>query len=355
MQQPPITFLVLAWVVILSGPLGARESTDIVVMNNGDRLTCTIKRLEAGVLYVGLDYADGDVSLDWKKIASIESKQLFIVTTESGSVMTGKIAASATPGAKQPIQFQILEAAPESTATIEMSQVVNVRQTSEQFLKQWSGDVSAGMAYTKGNNATQYNFGFDTTYQRERWAAQTGVSSNLAANNGAKTSTRNSLSLSTYRLLPWENYFYESIGGLLQSSVQGIRLQTSLGGGIGRFFRNTNHSRFTLMGGLAWQNTNYHQSDISQPAQNVAAGLIAANLSLFRFSKTKLDINAQVFPAISEPGRVRFNANTSYFVKLIGDISWTLTFYGNWDTKPPPHFSGSDYGTTSGLSWDFGK
>ena len=181
------------------------------------------------------------------------------------------------------------------------------------------------------------------------------MSSNLAANSGAKTSTRNSLALSAYHLLPSENYFYEGTGNFLQSSVQGIRLQTSLGVGIGRFFKNTNRSRFALMGGLAWQNTNYHQTDISQPAQNVAAGLIAADLSLFKFSKTKLDINTQVFPAISQPGRVRFNANMSYFVKLIGDISWTLTFYGNWDTKPPPHFSGSDYGTTSGLSWDFGK
>ena len=145
MQQRRITFLVLACVFVLSGLLVARESTDIVVMNNGDRLTCTIKRLEAGVLYVGLDYADGDVSLDWKKIARIESKQLFIVKTETGSVMTGKIAAAATSTAKQPIQFQILETEPERTETIEMSQVVDLRQTSEQFLKQWSGDVSAGM------------------------------------------------------------------------------------------------------------------------------------------------------------------------------------------------------------------
>jgi len=31
-----------------------------------------------------------------------------------------------------------------------------------------------------------------------------------------------------------------------------------------------------------------------------------------------------------------------------------VSFYGNWDNQPPPGFSGSDYGSSSGLSWTFG-
>ena len=30
-------------------------------------------------------------------------------------------------------------------------------------------------------------------------------------------------------------------------------------------------------------------------------------------------------------------------------------FYGNWDNQPSPTLSGSDYGTSSGLSWTFGN
>ncbi len=72
--------------------------------------------------------------------------------------------------------------------------------------------------------------------------------------------------------------------------------------------------------------------------QNVAAGLVGIQVSLFEFSKTELEINGQLFPAMSEPGRIRFNTNVSYFFKIFGKISWTLTFYGNWDTKPRPAF-----------------
>jgi hypothetical protein len=88
--------------------------------------------------------------------------------------------------------------------------------------------------------------------------------------------------------------------------------------------------------------------------QNLASALIAADVRLFRFSKTNLSATAKLFPALSDPGRVRFDANASYYVKLFRNLSWDLSFYGNWDSRPPPTFSGSDYGTSSGLSWTFG-
>src|SRR5215469_4779836 len=153
--------LFLTCTLVFSVPLAARESTDIVVMNNGDRLTCTIKRLEAGVLYVSLDYADGDVSLDWTKVTRIESKQLFIVKTQDGLVITGNLATRLRADAKQGTQIQVAETAQKSVI-IAKTQVVDLRQTSEDFVRRFSGDVSLGAAYTKGNNATQYNLGFET-------------------------------------------------------------------------------------------------------------------------------------------------------------------------------------------------
>jgi hypothetical protein len=42
-------------------------------------------------------------------------------------------------------------------------------------------------------------------------------------------------------------------------------------------------------------------------------------------------------------------------VKLFSNLKWNVSFYGNWDNRPPPNFSGSDYGSSSGLSWTFGN
>jgi len=49
------------------------------------------------------------------------------------------------------------------------------------------------------------------------------------------------------------NYFYSALGGFLQSSVQGIKLQTTLGGGMGRYFKNSNRVRLAVVGGFVWQ------------------------------------------------------------------------------------------------------
>lgn len=340
--------------LILAKPLSARKSIDVIVMNNGDRLTCELKRLEAGVLYIGLDYVDGTVSIEWAKVARLESNQLFIIKTQTGSVYTGTLDTNTKMVSAQRAEIQVKESG-RNLAAIDKSEIVDMRQTSEEFLKRFNGDISFGSSYSKGNDTGQYNFGFDMSYRRPRWAAETNLSSNLTSNSGADTSTRNALGISTYHLLRRDNYFYGGLANFLQSSVQGIRLQTSVGSGIGRFLKNTNRSKVSVMGGLAWQSTDYQQSGAVQPTQNVAAALIAMEVSFFKFSKTNLKITANAFPALSDPGRLRYGANASYFVKVFGDLSWTISFYGNWDNKPPPHFSGSDYGSTSGLGWSFGK
>jgi hypothetical protein len=46
-----VTVLLTVW---SAAELTARPQTDVVVMANGDRFTCEIKRLERGVLYASL-------------------------------------------------------------------------------------------------------------------------------------------------------------------------------------------------------------------------------------------------------------------------------------------------------------
>jgi hypothetical protein len=118
--------------------------------------------------------------------------------------------------------------------------------------------------------------------------------------------------------------------------------------------KNTNRASIALLGGVAWQETRYQPTLVPLGSQNVASALIAADVRLFKFDKTNLTATASILPALSQPGRVRFDTNVSYYIKLISNLSWNITFYGNWDNRPPAGFSGSDYGTSSGLSWTFG-
>ncbi len=352
-----IRIFLLTGALVFTTSLFAREKTDVLVMKNGDRMTCQVKGLEAGVLYVSFDYIDGTASVDWSKVARLESNQLFIVKTQDGSVYTGKLKTSETP-IGQPVKIQIVETpkeeSPERGVVLDSPEIVSLIETSEKFWRRFNGDVSFGVIYSKGNQSTQYTLGSQTVYLRERWSAQANLNSTLSSSSGASASTHNALDLNVTRLLPWNKYFYSGLGSFLQSSAQGITLQTTAGGGFGRYLKHTNRSKISVLGGLAWQSTNYRPSVVPAGRQNLAAAVIATDLNLFKFDKTNLDVTATIFPALSESGRFRFNTNATYYIKLVGNLSWNVSFYGSWDNRPPPGFSGSDYGTSSGLSWTFG-
>jgi hypothetical protein len=340
-------------VLLVTMPLFARDKSDLLIMNNGDHLTCEIKSLDSSILYVSLDYMTGTASLDWSKVRRVESKQLFLVKTEDGSVYTGTLSTAET-GGERPVRIEVAES-PETNIVLERAKVVTMDQTSNRFWRRFNGSINMGLIYSKGNQSTQYNFETKVEYPRERWAAGADFNSTLARSTGAEVSTRNNASLYARHLLRWNNWFYTGLGSLLQSSEQNIDLQSNLGGGVGRYVKNTNHAVIALSSGLAWQNTRYTQTMASLRSQNVATLLVASSVEVFKFDKTNLTVQGIVFPALSEPGRVFTNTNMSYYIKFFGDFTWNFSFYGNWDNQPPANHSGSDYGASSGIGWTFGN
>jgi hypothetical protein len=334
-------------------PAFSRPATDVLVMNNGDRLTCEVKTLEAGVLQVNLDYVDGTISIDWRRVARMESQALFLLELQDGTFYSGKVISPETL-AGTPVKLEI-QAAGQESVVVDNSSVVRMTQFSESFLRRLSGNINIGATYSKGNNTTQYNFGSGLYYQQTRWGSRLTYNSNLSASTGAPTATRNQVDFSAYRLLRWKNYFYAGNVGFLQSSVQGIDRQTNLGVGVGRYLKNTNHVRFSLTGGIGWQRTNYTSTNTIQGTQNIGVALVSSNLDVFTFKKTRLDLSANVLPALTQPGRLFSRINASYYLKLFGKIDWNFSFYGNWDTQPPAHLPSSDYGSSTGLSWNINR
>src|SRR3954453_1117496 len=236
---------ILSAVLLAAAPAAARPKVDVIVMTNGDRVTGEIKGLDAGVLRVDLDYVDGTIAFEWMKVARVESPQLFIVQAQDGSSHTGTLFTS--PGETNKIQVaDIMHGA----VTIEQDRIVRMEETASRFLQRLSGEFNLGLIYSKGNNSTQNTLGSEVQYRRERWGAAVAFNSNLSSNSGSNTSTRNQLDLIGTRLLPWKNYYYGGIGSFLQSSVQDIHLQSTLGGGIGGYFKKTNHPAIPVRGGF---------------------------------------------------------------------------------------------------------
>jgi hypothetical protein len=345
--------LVFCLALFLAAPLLARDKSDVIIMKNGDRITCEIKGLDADTLFISVDYILSTSSVDWSKVDHVESKQLFIVKTQDGSVYSGTLSTPETPGGR-PIKIEILEPS-NNKVEVNKMQIIKMNQTSQNFWQRFNGDIGLGFIYSKGNQSTQYSLNSAVNYPRPRWSADASLTSNLSSSTGASAATRNELTLTAQRLLRWNNWYYTGLADFLQSSVQGIQLQTTLGAGVGRYVKNTDHAMITVVAGFAWQRINYLENVVPATSQNVTSALIGSQIKLFYFDKTTLTVGTYLLPALSEPGRVHYSLNTSYYVKLWSNLNWNISFYGNWDNHPPPGFAGSDYGTSSGLSWSFGN
>lgn len=345
--------LFLCAVLSLCQPLLAREKSDVLVMRNGDRLTCEIVGLSADVLFVKLDYALGTISIDWFKVDHLESQQLFVVKTADGNVYTGTLSMPKTEGAR-PVSLEVLESSGEKVELPQVN-VAKIDQGFQSFWHRFNGSVGLGAIYNKGNDSTQYSLSTDVDYPRERWAASVSFDSTLSSSKGTSASSRNQVDSSAYHLMGWNNWYYKGAADFLQSSEQGIDLQSTFAGGIGRYLKNTNHVKITLTGGAAYQRISYTQSIVAAPSENVTSAWISGQVKLFQFDKTNLTVTASLLPAVSDLGRVHFNINSSYYIKIWSKFNFNISFYGNWDTRPPTTFSGSDYGTSMGLSWTFGN
>ena len=142
----------------------------MIVMKNGDRLTCEIMGLSGGVLSVKLKYVDGTIGVQWSQVAHLESNRLFLVKTESGEVYTGKVS---TTGASNdpPIEIEIAET-PGKEVEIAQRKIIKLSQTSEGFWHRFDGAVNTGLLYSKGNESVQYNLSSQVAYTRERWSSQ---------------------------------------------------------------------------------------------------------------------------------------------------------------------------------------
>ena len=336
----------------LAGGLTARTKTDVVVMANGDRFTCEIKKLERGVLYASFDYVDGTVSVQWSKVARLETSQLFIVHVQDGSIYEGTIRTPETPS-QQPVSIEVLEPA-EKPAMLARAEVVELAPTSESIWRRFSGNIDSGLMYTKGNDTTQYNVGADLRVRGEHWRMAADFVSNFSKSSGLDASTRNQARFWARRLIGGKRaWYYSGAAEFLQSSQQGINLQTTLGGGIGRFVKDTNSARIAVTADLAVQQTRYQPSAGSQSPPNALAGVINGDLHLFRFKKTSVDVTASVLPVLTEIGRVRTYVNSAYSIQVINNLWFKISFYGNWDNRPPAAFSGSDYGVSSSISYSF--
>jgi hypothetical protein len=347
MQRSYVSLLLLTQ-LLLGVSAEGRPAKDIVRFKNGDKWTCEVKKLEHGYLFIGLDYVDGTVNVDWRKVESVESTQLFVITDANGIVRVGSIS-KAGGSAEQDSSLTVN--AGQSRTTISKSRVASIQQTEATFWHDFHGGVSSGLNFVKSNNQTQYSLNANLDYVRQYWLVSSQLQSSFSGSLSVPSNLHNDVSTYGLRTISATNYVVIGISDFLRSDEQQLALRAALGGGAGRFIKNTDTSRVLLLGGAVWTHERYDTG--GAPTFNSADGMAGAILEYFRFKTTNLSTSVLAYPGFSDLGRIRVDGKATIKYELIKNLYLSFGFYLNYDSQPRRPTAKSDYGATSSVGWSF--
>ena len=331
-------------IVAIAMPANGASKTDVVVFDNGDRLTGEVKSLERGRLRFKTDATD-TISIEWDDVAFLQSDQNIQVETQEGRRILGRIGRAES-------ESSLVVLSDSGVVTLRNADVVLMTPIEERGVSRLDGDVSAGYSFAQASNIKQLHFGLDMNYRTETRIISLSADATSSDSAGADSSQRESLDLAYRRLFP-DRWLAVGSVSLNRNDELGLDLRTSIGAGGGRILMQSNSSNLSLEGGLLFSRENVAGG---LPSEGTWEAYGTLQWNWFRYDTPELDLvtELQVIPNLTESGRVRGEFDIALRWEFVEDFFWELSFYDSYDSDPVvAGAEKNDYGVNTSLGWDF--
>lgn len=326
-----------------------RTKTDILVMKNGDRITCEITKLDHGQLSIKTNYAMGTIVVNWEEVERVESKQPFILETTKGRYFTGTIETDKNKGDA----IDVINTGQEPVR-LAQDEIVEARQLGESFLNRLSYTIDYGLNYTRSNTQTQSNLASTFDYRSPRKWLTLNMNSLFTTQENADDTNRQQATVGAFQRIRSTTWFGGAIGDMLRNTAQDLDLRYTLGGGMGKPFIATNRSYLVGLAGLVYTNERYANTSANpQSPFSSMESTFNVQYSTFRFDSSQFVTSAWVYPSLTNPGRVRINFDASLYLDLAHDLYLRLGYFHNFDSRPPTDTLRNDYGFSTSVGWKF--
>jgi hypothetical protein len=316
---------------------------DQVTLFNGDRITGEIKTLYGGLLELSTS-SMGTVTIEWQEIARVESPFHYEVRMSDGSRLYGSLDGESRPGelALKDVYGEHLLSALE---------VVEVRPVERQFTDRLQAYVSAGYSNTRASGVSSTTFNTDISYETE--AGSTGMTGRTTITDTDTDSTSSTrINLNRKIWTDRERWFRTFFTSYEDNDELNLDHRVSGGFGYGRYVLDTNKTR--LMGTAGLQATTERGTDAREDEEQSLEIFLATTFATWRYQtpELELDLGLNLFPSITESGRLRGDINLRLSWELIRDLTWDITGWSTYDNQSD---SGADfdYGLTTGVGWKY--
>jgi hypothetical protein len=315
---------------------------DVVILDNGDRLTGEIKKMQHGILHFKSDRAVGTLQLDWERVHFLQSTARYEFEDIRGMRFTGTIRKSVG----EQLELELDDA---SVLAVKLSEILNIREMRRSFFGRVNLTLDAGVTYTQGNQQTQLNIDASMEYAKPLYNLRFDLSSLFSGQkDGATTSRHEFIFFPTRQISPkWD---WIGMAALLSDNQQNLDRRSTLGGGVGRTFVETSRTIFKGYSGLVYTRENYSETGEDRNNAEILTGLA---ISTYKFRSSELEAYLFVFPSISNFGRIRADVDVSWSWEIVGDLYWRVSGFNNFDSDPPIASPNNNFGVTSSIGWSF--
>lgn len=326
------------------GLLAARSAeaakTDIVVLDNGDRITGEIKGMSRGKLDFKTDDV-GRISIEWLKIAQITSIHAFEVELADGVKYYGAL--------QSPSDNKV-QVGEEATDVFAMDAIIVVTPMSARFWARIKAYLDLGFTLAKSNSAMTLSGDGSFAYRGQHFGG--AFDFNTYVQNDANSTAVGRLSLNltgTYFLTRWRAQL--QLGADVNDELD-LNLRLDVGAGVSYPIVRNEWTELWLAGGLVAAREQYSTGG---PVGNLAA-YAGVEWEAFRYDSPKLDltISEVILPVLTDLGRFRGNSSVKLKYELFADFNVGLNFSFTFDTSPPdPNAPKTDYLLSITIGWSY--
>jgi hypothetical protein len=321
---------VVVLVVGVALPAGADPKTDIVVLKNGNSITCEITRLSRGKLRVKTDDM-GNVDIEWDKVASVTANGLFEIEDLHGHLYFGPLETVPEKG------LQVATAS--GIQTVPLIELARLMAIKAAFWKRLSGSIDMGLGYAKASELAQLNADASVRYARPTFSAELKGSSFIQRQPEVSDTSRNSLSFTYTRSFENRRFALGRVSGD-QNRELGFDLRAAVTAAWGKYLVRSQRNEVPVAVGLS---LNHEVPVDGEPTNNLEAMFFFdwANFS-YDFPKTDIEIVSVFYLGLTDWGRGRLNLDARLSRELFSDFKLVIKGYYSYDSRPPTAGAASD-------------
>jgi len=339
MNLKKYTFTIISIIALVAHVFA--EKTDIIFLENNDRITGEVKKLEYGKLTLKTNDMS-TVLIEWENIRQIKTKDKFEVELKDGTLFFGTLNES-------PYSMRIRIIQNGSFQDIFRWHIVRITPIKDRFVTRLNGNLDIGFSYTKASEVQQFNFGGDISYRSRIHFVQLKLTSVQTSQPEKDKSMRQSADLLANRYLQNRNYVIAKTT-LERNSEMGIDLRVLMGGGLGHDVIKSNSNTMMLVGGVLLNREN--TTNTAQSTSVEAIANILYSLFIFADPKTNLDATLALFPNLSTWGRLRVEHELRLNWEFIKDYTLSITYHLSFDNQPVSQDAEKqDWDILLGLGW----